>query len=52
MTHKQKFNYTNTRLHSSRMQTACTLTETPSMLCSGGVYLVPEGVLSPQVGCT
>ena len=32
-----------TRLHSSRMHTACSLTVSPSMLCSrgGGAYLVP-----------
>ena len=55
----------DTRLHSSRMRTARTLTVSPSMLCSGGVpgpgvylvpgslgvYLVLGGVPGPG-GCT
>ena len=46
----------STRLHSSRIRTARTLTVSPSTLCSGEVYLVPGvylvlgGVLSPG-GC-
>ena len=42
-----------TRLHSSRMRTARTLTVSRSMLCAGGgwgVYLVPRGVLSLRGG--
>ena len=34
-------NILQTRLHSSRMHTARMLTVYPSMLCTGGVYLVP-----------
>ena len=37
-----------TRLHSSRMRTACSLTISPSMLCSGGCLV--QGVLAPR-GC-
>ena len=54
----------HTRLHSSRMRTARTLTVSPSMLCSagggtwfwgctwfwGGVYLVPGVVFAPGGG--
>ena len=32
-----------TRMHSSRMHTACSLTISPSMLCSGGACLVQGG---------
>ena len=34
--------FLGTRLHSSKMRTACALTVSPSMLCRG-VYLVPGG---------
>ena len=44
-----KFN-TKTRLHSSRMCTARTLTVSRTMVCRGGVYLVLGGVLSPSQG--
>ena len=35
-----------TRLHSSRMRTACALTVSPSMLCARGVCLVRGGAWS------
>ena len=39
-----------TRLHSSRMHTARSLTVSPSMHCAGGVCLV-WGVPGPEGGC-
>ena len=42
----------STRLHSSRKRTARVLTVSPSILCTGGVYLVPGGVSGPRGVCT
>ena len=39
-----------TRLHSSRMHTARSLTVSPSMLCSGGACLVPGDGACPRGG--
>ena len=41
---KQSYFNWNTRLHSSRMRTACMLTVSPSMLCTGGCK-VPCGCM-------
>ena len=46
------FNNLKTRLHSSRMRTARTLTISPSMLCSGGVPGLGGGVYLGPGGCT
>ena len=41
-------NFSPTRLHSSRMHTACALTVSPTMLCTGGGVSAP-GKVSAQV---
>ena len=48
--HLRGYLHESTRMHSSRMRTARTLTISPSTLCSEG-YLVPGGVPGPG-GCT